>query len=104
MVVLNPSYLWWFDVSTRSTGGTNGTKLDRETCHIYGDSHLVPGVLRVLTVLKGDKPILKINYFVSRLKIVRIKLLPVCSSVMLRLLLGGPSYVAYSCTAFIKKL
>ena len=52
MAVLNPSYLRGFDVSTRSTDSTSGTKVDKEIAHTYGDSHLVPGVLRVLTVRK----------------------------------------------------
>ena len=52
MGVLNPSYLRGFDVSTRSTDGTEGTKVDQTIHHTYGDLHLVPGVLPVLTVLK----------------------------------------------------
>ena len=52
MGVLNPSYLRGFDVSTRSTDGTSGTKVDKEIAHTYGDSQLVPGVLTVLMVLK----------------------------------------------------
>ena len=52
MAVLNPSYLRGFDVSTRSTDGTNGTKRDEEIVHTYGDLQSVPGVLTVLTVLK----------------------------------------------------
>ena len=52
MGVLNPSYLRGFDVSTRSTDGTSGTKIDKEIAHTYGDSQLVPGVLTVLMVLK----------------------------------------------------
>ena len=52
MAVLNPTYLWGFRVSTRSTDSTGGTNLDTQMLHTYGDLQLVPGVLRVLTGLK----------------------------------------------------
>ena len=54
MAVLNPTYLWGFDISTRITDGTSGTKLDKKILPTYGDLQLVPGVLTVLTVLKVD--------------------------------------------------
>ena len=52
MGVLNPSYLRGFDVSTRSTDGTDGTETEKQIFHTYGDLQLVPRVLTVLTVLK----------------------------------------------------
>ena len=54
MAVLNPTYLWGFHVSTRSTDSIGGTNLDTQMLHTYGDLQLVPGVLRVLTGLNLD--------------------------------------------------
>ena len=67
MAVLTPSCLWGLDASACSAGGTNGTELDKQTCHTYWDSHVVPEVLRVLAVLEADKTIWEhnISCFVS---------------------------------------